>query len=905
MRLGGRLERRRRVRRSSTSGAEERPVRARLVLVRHADAAGVHVADAVDRRGRSGSACGPPTTTGRSQRRPGSPRSRSSGVTSVTISSSLRGVPWQTSTSPTVAVERQRGEPRELVRVELGRAPASGLEDRRRPRARAPAASSTPRSPFPRTSTSRSAERAEARERLARERSRHRVAAAERRRRRPSRRAPRARPRAREGSRGRRRWQRPAPPPMIADSDLPRRALVVGLARSGGRPRSRSPARGVAVARDRPRRGARRGEASRSGRRSATRRGRPRAARRRGPAREKPRSPGGGAPRRGRARAWRARLERGRARRAAPPATRSSASPARTGRRRRPSSSARSSAPPAGRSRSPATSAARSARSTDARLRTRPGSSASSRASSSRTSSASAPRRRPPQPHARPPRPPRRRSRLPRRQAAPLREPGRRTTPRSSRAGSAPVPGAAAPRRVRGGRPLPAEPLIPGAHNRENAAAAAAAARAAGIPDDAIAEALRTFPGVPHRLEPVGEVGGVRFVNDSKATNPEAAERALTAYDARFALILGGSRKGASFDRAGAARLASTACRRAYLIGESADEIAAALGRADVPFARVGDLETAVARRGRRRRAGRGRPALARVRELRPVPRLRGPRRTLPRARGGAVRAAARRRTTRVPPARPRHARPRRVRARDGLQRELGRAAVADGDPAYYLKRQALYAVARASSRWSCSRASTSARCAASAGRCSRQLRAARRRARRSGRRVNGARRWLPLGVIDFQPSELAKLALALWLAAFLARRRGARSRSASSRARSASSCWAACALDPRSSPTSAPSIAIVAHGGAMLVVAGTPLRVARRRAGDRSSALALAAIWLEPYRRDAAASRSWIRGPTREGAGFQTVQAHDRARLGRPLRRRPRGERPEDQLPARGARRT
>ncbi len=54
--------------------------------------------------------------------------------------------------------------------------------------------------------------------------------------------------------------------------------------------------------------------------------------------------------------------------------------------------------------------------------------------------------------------------------------------------------------------PLPAEPLIRGEHNRENAAAAAAAARASGIPEEAIAEALRTFPGVPHRLEPVREI---------------------------------------------------------------------------------------------------------------------------------------------------------------------------------------------------------------------------------------------------------------------------------------------------------------------------------------------------------------------------------------------------------------
>jgi UDP-N-acetylmuramoylalanine--D-glutamate ligase len=96
--------------------------------------------------------------------------------------------------------------------------------------------------------------------------------------------------------------------------------------------------------------------------------------------------------------------------------------------------------------------------------------------------------------------------------------------------------------------PLPAEPLIRGAHNRENAAAATAAARAAGIDDAAIADALRTFPGIPHRLELVAERDGVRYVNDSKATNVAAALRGLAAYaEEPVHLILGGSPKGEDF----------------------------------------------------------------------------------------------------------------------------------------------------------------------------------------------------------------------------------------------------------------------------------------------------------------------------------------------------------------------
>jgi len=141
--------------------------------------------------------------------------------------------------------------------------------------------------------------------------------------------------------------------------------------------------------------------------------------------------------------------------------------------------------------------------------------------------------------------------------------------------------------------PLPAEPLIRGAHNRENAAAATAAARAAGVGDAAIAQALRTFPGVPHRLELVGEVDGVRFVNDSKATNVAAARRALAAYDGDpVHLILGGSLKGESF--APLVDAIGGNVRSIHLVGEAASQIAAALGGR--PSDLDGTLEVAVAR---------------------------------------------------------------------------------------------------------------------------------------------------------------------------------------------------------------------------------------------------------------------------------------------------------------------
>jgi len=154
------------------------------------------------------------------------------------------------------------------------------------------------------------------------------------------------------------------------------------------------------------------------------------------------------------------------------------------------------------------------------------------------------------------------------------------------------VPGQAARIEFAADDPLPAEPRIPGAHNRENAAAATAAARAAGLPDDAIAEALRNFPGVEHRIEELDTVAGVRYVNDSKATNVAAALRALAAFpDARLHVILGGLGKSESY-----APLADAfkPGDRAYLIGAAAVEIAAALGGAGVEHRHCGDLATAL-----------------------------------------------------------------------------------------------------------------------------------------------------------------------------------------------------------------------------------------------------------------------------------------------------------------------
>ena len=158
--------------------------------------------------------------------------------------------------------------------------------------------------------------------------------------------------------------------------------------------------------------------------------------------------------------------------------------------------------------------------------------------------------------------------------------------------GFGPVPGAARRVEFDPDDPLPAEPRLRGRHNRENAAAATAAARALGAPDEQIAEALRTFAGVEHRLEEVATVDGVLYVNDSKATNVGAALRALAAIEAPIVLIAGGRGKGESF-----APLADAAVRRVkatVLVGETASELADELSRAGVAHEHARSLEEAV-----------------------------------------------------------------------------------------------------------------------------------------------------------------------------------------------------------------------------------------------------------------------------------------------------------------------
>ena len=172
-------------------------------------------------------------------------------------------------------------------------------------------------------------------------------------------------------------------------------------------------------------------------------------------------------------------------------------------------------------------------------------------------------------------------------------------------AGPAPAAGAlpAAPGRV----PLcrAGELSLRGEHNLQNSLAAALAACFLGVPPASAERTLRTFAGVPHRLQVVATVGGVTWVNDSKGTNVDAVLKALTAYTERVHLILGGYDKGAEWD--GLVVATEGVVVEALLIGATAAQLDAAFAAraakapgSATPVVRCGDLATAVAEAARR-----------------------------------------------------------------------------------------------------------------------------------------------------------------------------------------------------------------------------------------------------------------------------------------------------------------
>jgi UDP-N-acetylmuramoylalanine--D-glutamate ligase len=143
-----------------------------------------------------------------------------------------------------------------------------------------------------------------------------------------------------------------------------------------------------------------------------------------------------------------------------------------------------------------------------------------------------------------------------------------------------------------GVRMLPTSEIrLRGRHNLDNAMAAAAAALARGVPQEAVCEALRTFAGVPHRLEEVAERDGVLFVNDSKATNVASALVGIEAFPGGVHLIAGGSLKGGGFG--GLRDAVVSRCSAVYLIGEAADQLENDLA-GTVPLHRCGHLDHAV-----------------------------------------------------------------------------------------------------------------------------------------------------------------------------------------------------------------------------------------------------------------------------------------------------------------------
>ena len=283
------------------------------------------------------------------------------------------------------------------------------------------------------------------------------------------------------------------------------------------------------------------------------------------------------------------------------------------------------------------------------------------------------------------------------------------------------------------------------------------------------ARGIAAFQAVPHRIEPVRTLDGVAFFNDSKGTNVDSTIKAIESFAEPIVLIAGGVGKGQDFRPLAEAARGRVA--RAVVLGQDGGKIGAALAAVGVPVTSAASFDEAVALARAAAAPGAGRAAVAGVRVVRHVPELRAPRRRLPRARAGA------------------RLMPRKMRPdmwlfgvvvallSAGIVMVYSASAIVAARP---LPRSVLLPqeagcsgrvlgcrapVARAARRLPPAREARARRC--SAGR-----RAARARADPAVRRspINGTRRWLRLGPLSFQPAELAKLALVVYLAAFLAR---------------------------------------------------------------------------------------------------------------------------------------
>lgn len=134
---------------------------------------------------------------------------------------------------------------------------------------------------------------------------------------------------------------------------------------------------------------------------------------------------------------------------------------------------------------------------------------------------------------------------------------------------------------------------LPGGHNTENALLALAACAPFALEATTLARGLASYRGLPHRIELVRELDGVRFYNDSKATNPHAAVTALRAFDEPVVLIAGGHEKGLSYDELSVE--VGRSCGRVILVGESAEEMTRAFP-STVPVETVEDHGEAVRR---------------------------------------------------------------------------------------------------------------------------------------------------------------------------------------------------------------------------------------------------------------------------------------------------------------------